>query len=478
MHRSRLLCSIAVALACLLAANVIAQEGTASVALERQIHQAFDDADYARAARLIERHLETSPNDAVMLYNAACAQCRLEDHDAAASYLYRAMKAGFRDFSHMRSDPDLAGLRKHPTYVRILEALDKAAGDKANGALEKWRATYGTEHYNYELDEKRRLAYASALDRTSHLEMRSMLERQADHLSEFLFGEPPDYYVLIAVPTPRDAREILPEDNIGGIYEHGRRRLIARDIGGSLRHEFFHAMHYGHMSRLNQPHPIWIQEGLAALYEDYELAPDGSVRFLHNERHNIMKNRQRSSRLTKWRDLFAMSGDRFMRRAGAYYPQVRSIFQFVADNGKLQTWYRTYTETFDEDASGKLAFERTFGLPLDTIEQSWRRWLKEQPRVDMVIEQGDASLGVESSMARTENDGVRVSRVLPRSAAGLAGVRMGDVIVAVDGQSTRSFNELVNIVAAKEVGDTVRLRLRRRGEYRTVSVRLRPHRGG
>lgn len=109
-------------MACSAAHGTAPQEEIASVSRERQIHKAFDEGAYARAARLIDEHLEDSPNDAVMLYNGACAQCRLDNHDDAANYLYRAMKAGFRDFAHMRSDPDLAGLREHPTYVRILEA--------------------------------------------------------------------------------------------------------------------------------------------------------------------------------------------------------------------------------------------------------------------------------------------------------------------------------------------------------------------
>ncbi|NIM60902.1 MAG: hypothetical protein GTO30_04390, partial [Acidobacteria bacterium] len=52
----------------------------------------------------------------------------------------------------------------------------------------------------------------------------------------------------------------------GGIYEHERRRLIARDIGASLRHELTHAYHYADMDRLGQRHPLWVQEGIATLY--------------------------------------------------------------------------------------------------------------------------------------------------------------------------------------------------------------------
>jgi S1-C subfamily serine protease len=46
--------------------------------------------------------------------------------------------------------------------------------------------------------------------------------------------------------------------------------------------------------------------------------------------------------------------------------------------------------------------------------------------------------------------------------------------VAVDGEPTRSLTELQTIIATKHVGDSVRIRARRDGDYFTVVVRLRP----
>ncbi|MHC4992668.1 MAG: hypothetical protein ACYTGC_16990, partial [Planctomycetota bacterium] len=45
--------------------------------LGQRIIEAFDDDDPAAAAELLEEYLERYPNDAVMLYNAACAHARL-----------------------------------------------------------------------------------------------------------------------------------------------------------------------------------------------------------------------------------------------------------------------------------------------------------------------------------------------------------------------------------------------------------------
>jgi hypothetical protein len=451
-----------------------AQDRVPSVVLERQIVRAYDRGDYTAALRLVEKFLEDTPRHPEMLYNAACLCCYLERVEDAADFLFRSVKSGFLDFELIRTDPDLEPLHGHGTYEAILEAAEKVRKRAADSALEMWRSTYGVDNYRYEKDEGRRIAYATAIDAVSHLEMRRMLERQADEMIRTFFEQPPVYYVLVAVPTPKHARQIFgPDDAIGGVYQHARHRVVARDTGASLRHEFFHALHYSHMERIGQQHPLWMQEGLASLYEAYELDIDGKIRFLPNERHNIVKRRARIGRLMKWEELFHLSADNFMARAGHLYPQARSIFEYVADEGLLAEWYRTYVEGFDEERSGTAAFEKVFAQPLHEIERAWRQWLSTRPLVDVSIEYGDAALGIQTA-PRASNDGVLVAEVLRQSGARRAGIRPGDIIVAIDGRPTRSMLELMGIIGGKKVGETVRVRLRRDGAYQTITVVLRP----
>lgn len=449
-----------------------------SAQLRQKIYAALDARDYDEAIVLLDRYLDEVPNDPFMLYNAACAYCRLEDYEQAVIYLDKAMRAGFQELDHMRSDPDLAALRRHPEYKKIFEALNRKDSNKVRSALAQWRNLYPSDEYRYETDKQRRIQYATALDDVAHLEMRQMLEAEADQLIESLFEAPPSYFVLIAVPRPEDARTYFKGNNsIGGIYQHSKRILVARNIGNSLRHEFFHAMHYGHMERLDQLHRLWIQEGLAALYEAYEISDDGSITFLPNQRHNITKSRARAGRLMRWSNLFELNQDRFMKRATSLYPQVRSIFRYVADQGKLVSWYKTYTETFREDPTGRMAFEVVFGKELREIERDWRRWVASQPKLDLVIRNGDASLGIRSGQNLT-NDGVVITETLPYSAAKKAGLKKGDVIVSVDGKATRSLRELQAVISSRKVGDLVEVRIRRNEGYLNISVRLQPMRGG
>jgi len=453
--------------------TAIGQDAVAPASIDRQIIQCFDRGDYAHAVALIRAYLEHAPNNPDMLYNLACGECRLGDFDASASALLRAFKAGFRDVEHMRNDPDLAALRGHPTYKIILEQADAIAAQNAKSAVDRWRDTYGTEHYRYETDADHRINYATALDDVSHKEMRTMLERQADQLIKSLFDQSPSYDVLIAIPTPADSDKFFGgDDSVGGMYQHDLRRLVSRDIGGSLRHEFFHVMHYGNMERLAQAHPLWIQEGLACLYEDYELHDDGSIKFLPNDRQVIVKAKAKSGTLIKWKELFGMSATGFMDKAQQMYPQARSIFEFVADQGKLETWYRAYTEHFHQDHSGAKAFEIAFGEPVADVERDWRRWVMLQPAINLQLRVGDAALGIRSR-ENGSNDGVLITEIVPGSAVARSRLRRGDVIVGVDGQSTRSLSDLRKAVASHKVGDEIEVRARRTGEYFAVKVTLR-----
>ena len=119
------------------------------------------------------------------------------------------------------------------------------------------------------------------------------------------------------------------------------------------------------------------------------------------------------------------------------------------------------------------AIERAFGRPVAEVERDWKRWVKGRGAIDDTIGAGDGALGIE---AADEADGARVRQTLPRSAARAAGLRIGDVIVGIDGKAVRSTRELRLAVAGKSAGDTVSVRFRRGEDYGETPVTLRPHR--
>jgi hypothetical protein len=382
----------------------------------------------------------------------------------------------------MRIRLSMQQARLKPLHVRALlsvfvaltvsaAATADSTGSAAEQAIDEWRERFGDSGYRLERDRENRLIYFTALDERSHRVMREMLETQAAYLSRTLFDVTPTYDVAIIIPKPEHSRQYFERDNVGGMYSHSRRRLIARDIGFTLRHEFVHLLHFRHMEQLQQPHRLWVQEGIAALFEDYELEPSGAIRFIANERHNVIHGRVRGGADMPWSSLFELPGDRFMARATTLYPQARSIFEFVADQGKLADWYRAYVEHFEVDESGVKAFEQAFGKPLRTIERDWRRWVQQQPTVQSHLRRGDPSLGVETDPLAS-NDGVLVRRLLPDSPARRAGILPGDVIVAIDGRITPTIEELRQRVLERGVGQTARVEVRRRGVYQTYNVTL------
>jgi serine protease Do len=66
-----------------------------------------------------------------------------------------------------------------------------------------------------------------------------------------------------------------------------------------------------------------------------------------------------------------------------------------------------------------------------------------------------------------------VNKVEPNSAASKAGIKVGDVIVAVDGEKVTNVNELRNKIAFKGAGAKVTLKVYRNGHFITLTAHLK-----
>jgi len=58
-------------------------------------------------------------------YNVACGYALLGKKDEAIEWLQKSIKAGWSNFEHMESDPDLDSLRNDPRYKKIIEENKK-----------------------------------------------------------------------------------------------------------------------------------------------------------------------------------------------------------------------------------------------------------------------------------------------------------------------------------------------------------------
>lgn len=72
----------------------------------------------------------------------------------------------------------------------------------------------------------------------------------------------------------------------------------------------------------------------------------------------------------------------------------------------------------------------------------------------------------------TASGGVRLTDVRSGTPAARAGLQVGDVITAVDGQQVRQASQLGSAIDAKKPGDTVAVTYTRSGSTHTVRVTL------
>jgi putative serine protease PepD len=106
-----------------------------------------------------------------------------------------------------------------------------------------------------------------------------------------------------------------------------------------------------------------------------------------------------------------------------------------------------------------------FAIPIDTALSVAERLVAGQP-----IERG--LLGVRGGTPPDGSAGVEVIEVTPGSGAEAAGIRLGDVIVSVDGAPVTQFEELAGPVLAHPPGDVVEVVIMRSGQTQTVAVTL------
>ena len=445
--------------------------------LHEQAVECYAKGETQKALSLWVQILESDPKDTVALYNSACAVTRLGFKKEAFKLLDLAVQFGFVNFEHLKSDPDLEPLHDDPRYAELLASVEKRYAEAAQ-YMEKWaRETLGAGAI-IERDDDLRLVIASNLDRETFDRMKGTITTQMRMQIATIFDGAPNSYVLVLVPTPEKADQLIGSVRIGGFYDHDTRRLVLRDIGPSLRHELTHALDHAQMDRLSQNHPMWIQEGVASMFEMYDIDKDGHYRVLDNTRLNVALNLKRGAALTKWRVFFNEPDNEFNRvRARAKYAEARAIFQFLAEKGLFEQWYRLYLDTNSEDASGALAFERLFDQPLEEVERGFRIWLGTKEKVPEVVRWSQPSIGVWIA-DQAANDGVQVLDVNPGGAARAAGIRGGDVITAIDGHPMYAVEEVVADILRRGDGEEITLRLRHGLKYRDVKLILRPIREG
>ncbi|GJN10176.1 hypothetical protein PR202_ga28247 [Eleusine coracana subsp. coracana] len=99
----------------------------------------YKDGKYEEALEKFESVLGSKPESgeaSVASYNVACCYSKLDRIQASLSALEEALKAGYEDFKRIRTDPDLANLRKTEEFDRLLKNYDESfINDSAINAI-------------------------------------------------------------------------------------------------------------------------------------------------------------------------------------------------------------------------------------------------------------------------------------------------------------------------------------------------------
>lgn len=80
---------------------------------------------YNPARNLLLKVIGAEPTNAIAHYNLTCIEALTYNEDLALDYFKRCLELGYRDFSHMRTDPDLNNIRYLHRYKKLIRKYKK-----------------------------------------------------------------------------------------------------------------------------------------------------------------------------------------------------------------------------------------------------------------------------------------------------------------------------------------------------------------
>jgi hypothetical protein len=446
--------------------------------LTRRSIKLLNDKKYPEAERILNEALALQPDEPTTLYNLACLYALTDRKDQAVAYLQKSVDAGFIDFIHISKDSDLDSLHEDERYKALMAKKDFYYHKAAEAVVDGLKGEFGND-YLYEIDDADRLIFATDTDRFTLDALRTSLVRQAHSQWDQIFEHKPDQYIAVVVPSPRKFRAIelrvigLP--GVEGFYNHEARTLIASGLGFVTMHEFTHALHAADLDPLGQEHPIWLVEGMAVLFEraEYEKGPDGQdvLTPQDNARLGPLQRAARRDKLVPLDKLLKLSQKDFVRSDDVllHYAESGSVMHYLYEQKLLRKFYDTFKAGYDKDKTGKTALEQVTGKSLEDFEKDWKAWMLKRTAPAMYTGPTGAYLGIQFGDA---NDGLLVHTLDRNGPAAKAGIRVGDLIVGVDGTEVRDEPTFLPLLAAHQPGDTLILRLRRNHAYLELPMKL------
>jgi tetratricopeptide (TPR) repeat protein len=77
----------------------------------------------AEGLKMDRKLVRLQPDNATAHYNLACSLALIRRKAQALQALERAIELGYDDYDWMQHDPDLSGLKDHPSFQKLLAKL-------------------------------------------------------------------------------------------------------------------------------------------------------------------------------------------------------------------------------------------------------------------------------------------------------------------------------------------------------------------
>ena len=450
-----------------------AEDDDTAQQMAQKVAELFQAKEYDEAITILQQILKIKPDDETVLYNIACAYALLKKPEEAVAYLQKSLEAGFANFELIESDPDLQCIKTCDGYKKIIQSRDLYRKKAADRKLSELKKQYG-ESYTYEIDDKRKLIYASDASEGLLDKIQDFLNKFSDAERQYLFKNKPPYYITILVPNLRDFVKLVPDPRIGGFYAHQTRTLICRDTSITLRHEFTHALHFADILARRQAHPIWITEGLSTCFEDSELRY-GNVVPKYNGRIDQMKELIKNGKSIPWQTLSKMSQREFMTKALDCYAEVRAIFYWLDKTNGLKTFYYTYLSDLyanKDNYSGIATLEKIYGKKIERIEDEWKRWIAKTPATEILEDEKGTYLGIAVNPSVA---GMIITVIGVGSPAEQAGLKVKDVILKIGADKVDAYEKFLNAVRKRSPGDIATFYILRDNAEKQIKVKFGKH---
>ncbi|MCC6624558.1 MAG: hypothetical protein IT385_25140 [Deltaproteobacteria bacterium] len=197
----------------------------------------------------------------------------------------------------------------------------------------------------------------------------------ADAWVAFALPDRASFLGFVAARYPAEVRADLVGPGTHG-FADAERRWIVVDHGagpGTLAHEVVHPLVRQDFAASGRPAPMWLDEGIAALFEHKRYAADGRVIGLANWRMPTL--RARLDRISV-REVVSADGLAFQGRGDLMMAAARHLVLWLHERGWLSSLYRGLRDDPAGAASVEAHVARVTGMDLDALDAAWKRWVR------------------------------------------------------------------------------------------------------